>query len=79
MRTDAILKETLVAFKQGRKLLAQKDAPGPSLSTLNRWAMEGLTSKSDPDGPAITLEYYYIGARLFTSVEAFRRWLKKIN
>jgi len=79
MRSSAIVDERRVAFKQGRKLLAQEGSPGPSLTTLNRWATKGLRSKRDPNGPRITLEHYYIGGLVYTSVEAFKRWLKKIN
>ena len=79
MRTKVILGETLVAFKQGRKLLASSTAPGPSYRTLVRWAKDGLPPKGDSQGQPITMEHYYIGSRLFTSVEAFQRWLEKIN
>jgi len=79
MRTKTILKETLVAFKQGARLLGPTATRGPAYGTLVRWAKDGLAAKDSPDSKLVTLEYYYIGGRLFTSVEAFERWLEKIN
>ncbi len=79
MRTTAIINETRVTFKQGTRLLAGGEERGPSYKSLWRYATEGRKSKSEPDGPPITLEYCYIGGRIFTSVEAYERWLSKIN
>ncbi len=74
MRTGAILKETLVAFKRGSKLQG-----APSSQSLWRWASRGLKKKCDGNGRPITLEYCYVGGRLHTSTEAYQRWLDKIN
>lgn len=79
MRTDKIIDETLVAFKQGGLLQKSGRERGPAYRTILRWAKEGLKGKRNPDGTLITLEYCYIGGRLFTSVEAFQRWLTKLN
>ena len=79
MRTDKIVGETMVAFKQSSLLKAGVKGRGPSITTLLRWSKIGLVGKNYPNGKPITLEYCYIGGRLFTSVEAFHRWLAKIN
>ena len=78
VRTALIAGETLVAFKQGRKL-GVHGGMVPTARSLQRWATKGINGKVDEDGTPITLEHCYIGARLYTSVEAFQRWLEKIN
>jgi len=78
MRNPEIVNETLVSAKQGGKL-AQVGNRGPSANTLVRWFKSGAKDRQNPEGPKITLEHCYLGGRLYTSVEAFRRWLKRTN
>ncbi len=78
MKTGAILKETLVSFKQGSKL-PLKGGLIPSSASLKRWAKKGLKRALGEDGEPVTLEYCYVGGRLHTSKEAFLRWLKRTN
>lgn len=78
MLARKIITETLVAFKQGAKL-ARIGNRGPSYQTIFRWAKTGLKDRHNPNGPPVTLEYCYLGGRLYTSVEAFGRWMEKLN
>jgi hypothetical protein len=78
LRTARIASETVVGFKQGSKLGVHGDMK-PNRRSLIRWSTKGLKRHCDKHNKPITLEYCYIGGYLYTSVEAFGRWLKKIN
>jgi len=73
MRNQDVAQETLIGFKQGKKLADT----APSSSTITRWAKSGVNARDK--GSRITLEYCYIGGRLYTSVEAYGRWIAKLN
>ena len=69
--------ERLVAFSDGKRVL-----PGsPSYRKLNRWHRKGyrLGVGLEPDEPPIVLEAMRIGSTLYTSHEAFERFLVAIN
>lgn len=68
-------KENLVCFDEGRKL-----AGTPSTQTLYRWATVGLKPRFEAEeGHRIFLEYCTIGRRSYTSMEAYDRFLRKLN
>lgn len=72
MKTLAVLSETIVLFADARKLKGK-----PHWWDLRNWARYGLVSKFT--GEKITLEWAVYGGKRCTSVEAFDRFLKKLN
>lgn len=69
-----LLREILVPFDEGRNL------PGsPTKSTLRNWRDNGvLADRSDPTS-RVFIESIRIGGRPFTSIQAFHRFISKIN
>jgi hypothetical protein len=72
MQSPRIIDETIVEFPDGPKLTGS-----PSRQTLTRWSTEGVESKST--GEVITLEWAQIGYRRVTSLEAYERFLARLN
>ena len=70
MKTTRILNETVCFLSEGHRLPTK-----PPRTTLRRWALEGCRT---PDG-VVTLEYCYRGRSPITSVEAFDRFLARVN
>lgn len=66
--------ETLVTLSEGKKLLQQ--AP-PTYRMLRRWIDHGLRSHGENE--RVYLEGIQIGGTTYTSVEAFHRFLDKLN
>lgn len=70
MPTVKVLKETKFRLAECKKHLS-----GSSYWNLYRWAMQGY----GPRGKKVFLEYAREGRALYTSKEAYDRFLKKIN
>ncbi len=67
-----LLDEVLVALSEGRKLPCK-----PTYCTLNRWARFGVKSKKTKR--LVFLETVQVGGVSYTSVEAHRRFVARLN
>lgn len=77
MQTIDVLYETVVPLKQPSRL--GKDI---SCDQLDHWARKGLMPRRNGkiiSRERVTLDFCYRGSQKFTSVEAYQRFLKKIN
>lgn len=75
MGRKPIREETLVAFDEGKKLVPEPNAP--STFQMRTWADNGLRSKRS--GKQVFLEWFQIGQRRFTSLEAYERFEADLN
>jgi len=64
--------EELVLFSEGRKL-----PTNPSYDSLRRWWMLGKRSKRT--GQTVFLEAVQVGSTLYTSQEAFKRFVERLS
>jgi len=71
MKTTRICKEEIVYFSDRSRLTGK-----PSRRRLWNWAKLGLISDS---GKRVTLEYAKIGGSWATSIEAYERFIQRIN
>lgn len=72
MNNKKLMGETLVSFGEGHRL-----PQNPSRTTLTRWAFVGV--ESTVSGQTVMLEHVQIGARYYTSTEAFERFVARLN
>jgi hypothetical protein len=66
------LEETTVFCSEARRLKGK-----PSPDTLYNWRSEGIECRTS--GVRVTLEWCLLGGRPVTSIEAYERFLKRIN
>lgn len=71
MRTMRVCRETTIYLSDKNKLPHKV-----TLRTLRNWITRGLISDT---GERVTLEYAKIGGALATSLEAYERFLKRLN
>lgn len=71
---DGILQETLVLFNQPRAFWPV--SPAPHIAQLHRWRLNGLLSRG---GVRVKLESVMVGGRRYTSTEAVRRFIERLN
>ena len=67
-----VASEQIVRFSEGRKLPTE-----PSRNCLYNWTMKGYVSKANKERHY--LEWCYVGGGKFTSIEAFERFVEKLN
>jgi hypothetical protein len=66
---NSLLTESLIALADLPELLPAPSRPSPR--TVRRWTTHGITG--------IKLEAVRIGGELYTSREAFQRWIERVN
>jgi len=64
--------EQLITCYGGKKLPTR-----PSPNTIRKWITEGCASKAT--GETVRLEHVQIGGRIYTSVEAYSRYIAKLS
>lgn len=68
--------ETLVNMKQGSLLPCPTP---PSEQTLKSWCHDGLCVIKHPDRPRVVLESFQEGGYVYTTIEAYQRFMAEIN
>ena len=73
MQNSRIAEETYIFFSDAHKVL-----PGePSINTVKRWTRRGMAGTGD--GIFHRLEWCRMAGRSATSMQAYHRWLRRIN
>lgn len=73
--SEQLLDEDAVGFSEGEKLLSKYGSP--SYSKLRYYADMGCKSKES--GERVYLEWFKRGAEPCTTVQAYKRFLAKVN
>jgi len=76
LQNPAIASETILPLSKARKALPGLPSP-VAYCTIFRWCHKGLRNRSL--GSVVTLEWCMCGGTPCTSVEAYQRFIEKLN